>query len=166
MKQRFSIHPQVVKSSVFWDITLCSQSTFWRNMPPPSLRSKSKLSKKPHILHSGLRPTCRRDIFGVGEVGHGVQGVGVTRPTGVCFLLQFRVVIIKKSPCLNLDMSITAVSVSQSVSSSCKVGFVVGFEVLTVVVLTGLIAFMWCFMRISSSEQFAVVIEAHRSVGN
>jgi hypothetical protein len=37
---------EVVKSSNFHDITLCSQLTFWRNMLPPSSGSKNKPSKK------------------------------------------------------------------------------------------------------------------------
>jgi hypothetical protein len=40
----------VMKSFIFWDISLCSplkESTFWRNLSPPSSGSKNKPSRKP-----------------------------------------------------------------------------------------------------------------------
>jgi hypothetical protein len=43
----------VLKSSIFWDITLCSplsHSTFQRNMSPPSSMLKSKPNKKSAVL--------------------------------------------------------------------------------------------------------------------
>jgi hypothetical protein len=53
----------VMKSSIFWDITLrslMSQPTFRRNMAPPSSGSKSKPSKKPDLLAASFMfvPCC------------------------------------------------------------------------------------------------------------
>jgi hypothetical protein len=60
-------------------------------MPPPSSRSKNKPSKKPHILHSGLRPTCQGHFLcRISRAKlHGVQGVGVDRSSHALTLNGF-----------------------------------------------------------------------------